>query len=135
MPRPRPTPLLITAVAMQLAAVLVYAINACTSTSARHRRGRSAPGPAAPPGDKLEVDKSFVDGIGGPGEEAVIATAMIQITDGLHVPAVAEGVETAEQADTLHRLGYRFAQGYHFSRPLAPEQVAEHLAAVTPATG
>jgi EAL domain-containing protein (putative c-di-GMP-specific phosphodiesterase class I) len=86
------------------------------------------------PADTLKVDKSFVDGIGGTGEETVIATAMIQITDGLHLQAVAEGVETAEQATTLHRLGYRFAQGYHFSRPLSPEQVGEHLAAVMPAT-
>jgi diguanylate cyclase (GGDEF)-like protein len=86
------------------------------------------------PADVLKVDKSFVDGIGGAGEEAVIATAMIQITDGLHLQAVAEGVETAEQAETLHRLGYRFAQGYHFSRPLSTDQVGERLAAVTPAT-
>jgi diguanylate cyclase (GGDEF)-like protein len=82
------------------------------------------------PADTLKVDKSFVDGIGGRSEEAVIATAMIQITNGLHLQAVAEGVETAEQAETLHRLGYRFAQGYHFSRPLTPEQVRERLDAV-----
>jgi EAL domain-containing protein (putative c-di-GMP-specific phosphodiesterase class I) len=81
------------------------------------------------PTDILKVDKSFIDGIGGPSEEAVIATAMIQITDGLHLQAIAEGVETAEQAETLYRLGYRFAQGYHFSRPLTPEQVNEHLTA------
>jgi diguanylate cyclase (GGDEF)-like protein len=81
------------------------------------------------PADTLKVDKSFVDGIGGSSEEAVIATAMIQITGGLHLQAVAEGVETAEQAQTLHRLGYRFAQGYHFSRPLGPEQVRERLEA------
>ena len=79
------------------------------------------------PADTLKVDKSFVDGIGGSSEEAVIATAMIQITDGLHLQAIAEGVETAEQADTLYRLGYRFAQGYHFSRPLSPGQVREQL--------
>ncbi|MGX6608384.1 putative bifunctional diguanylate cyclase/phosphodiesterase [Micromonosporaceae bacterium Da 78-11] len=85
------------------------------------------------PADTLKVDKSFVDGIGGSSEEAVIATAMIQITDGLHLQAVAEGVETADQADTLYRLGYRFAQGYHFSRPLAPGQVAEQLAATVAA--
>jgi EAL domain-containing protein (putative c-di-GMP-specific phosphodiesterase class I) len=79
------------------------------------------------PTDTLKVDKSFVDGIGGRSEEAVIATAMIQITDGLHLQAIAEGVETAEQAETLYRLGYRFAQGYHFSRPLSREQVGERL--------
>jgi EAL domain-containing protein (putative c-di-GMP-specific phosphodiesterase class I) len=79
------------------------------------------------PADTLKVDKSFVDDIVGATEEAVIATALIQIADGLHLQAVAEGVETAEQAETLHRLGYRFAQGYHFSRPLTAEQVREHL--------
>ena len=84
------------------------------------------------PADTLKVDKSFVDGIGGRSEEAVIATAMIQITNGLHLQAIAEGVETAEQAETLYRLGYRFAQGYHFSRPLSPEQVSERLAAARP---
>jgi diguanylate cyclase (GGDEF)-like protein len=81
------------------------------------------------PVDILKVDKSFVDGISGRSEEAVIATAMIQITNGLHLQAIAEGVETAEQAETLHRLGYRFAQGYHFSRPLTPEQVNQQLTA------
>jgi diguanylate cyclase (GGDEF)-like protein len=79
------------------------------------------------PADTLKVDKSFVDDIGGATEEAVIATAMIQITNGLHLQAVAEGVETAEQAATLHSLGYRFAQGYHFSRPLTAEQVRDQL--------
>jgi diguanylate cyclase (GGDEF)-like protein len=79
------------------------------------------------PADTLKVDKSFVDGIGGASEEAVIATAMIQITDGLHLQAIAEGVETAAQAETLYLLGYRFAQGYHFSRPLSPAQVHEQL--------
>jgi EAL domain-containing protein (putative c-di-GMP-specific phosphodiesterase class I) len=79
------------------------------------------------PVDILKVDKSFVDGIGGSSEEAVIATAMIQITRGLHLQAVAEGVETAAQAETLHRLGYRFAQGYHFARPLPPAAIEAQL--------
>ena len=79
------------------------------------------------PADILKVDKSFVRGIGEASEEAVIAIAMIQITNGLHMQAIAEGVETPEQAATLHGLGYRFAQGYHFSRPLSAEQVHEHL--------
>ncbi|WP_250033464.1 putative bifunctional diguanylate cyclase/phosphodiesterase [Paractinoplanes maris] len=80
------------------------------------------------PADTLKVDKSFVAGIGGRSEEAVIASAMIQITEGLHLQAVAEGVETAAQAGLLHELGYRFAQGYHFSRPLPPAEVRSHLA-------
>jgi len=74
------------------------------------------------------VDKSFIADIGGSSEEAVIASALIQITQGLHLRAVAEGVETDAQAGLLHDLGYRFAQGYHFSRPLPPAEVRSHLA-------
>jgi EAL domain-containing protein (putative c-di-GMP-specific phosphodiesterase class I) len=71
------------------------------------------------PVDVLKVDKSFVDNITMAGRHAVIATALIQIADGLGLTAVAEGVETAEQAAELHRMGYRLAQGYHFGRPAA----------------
>jgi len=80
------------------------------------------------PAGTVKVDKSFIDGIGGHSAEAVIATALLQIAQGLHLNAVAEGVETEAQATTLHRLGYRLAQGYHFSRPLPSEQIHHHLA-------
>ena len=71
------------------------------------------------PVDVLKVDKSFVDNLTMAGRHAVIATALIQVSNGLGLSAVAEGVETAEQAAELHRLGYQFAQGYHFGRPVA----------------
>jgi diguanylate cyclase (GGDEF)-like protein len=71
------------------------------------------------PVDILKVDKSFVDRITEAGRHAVIAEALIQVSAGLGLAAVAEGVETAEQAEALHRLGYRLLQGYHFGRPVA----------------
>ncbi|MEU7904713.1 bifunctional diguanylate cyclase/phosphodiesterase [Actinoplanes sp. NPDC049118] len=71
------------------------------------------------PVDVLKVDKSFVDNITMAGRHAVIATALIQVSTGLGLTAIAEGVETAEQAAELHRLGYRLAQGYHFGKPSA----------------
>ena len=71
------------------------------------------------PADVLKVDKSFVDNITKAGRHAVIATALIQVAHGLGLTAVAEGVETEEQAAELHRLGYRLAQGYHFGMPAA----------------
>ncbi|MEV4640637.1 bifunctional diguanylate cyclase/phosphodiesterase [Actinoplanes sp. NPDC049548] len=71
------------------------------------------------PVDVLKVDKSFVDNITMAGRHAVIATALIQVANGLGLTAVAEGVETSEQAAELERLGYRLAQGYHFGRPAA----------------
>jgi diguanylate cyclase (GGDEF)-like protein len=71
------------------------------------------------PVDILKVDKSFVDDITGAGEHRVIAEALIHVCQGLGLSAVAEGVETAEQAEVLYRLGYRLLQGYHFGRPAA----------------
>jgi EAL domain-containing protein (putative c-di-GMP-specific phosphodiesterase class I) len=70
------------------------------------------------PVDILKVDKSFVDHITMAGRHAVIATALIDLCAGLNLVAVAEGVENAAQAEALHRLGYRYAQGYHFGRPV-----------------
>jgi diguanylate cyclase (GGDEF)-like protein len=65
----------------------------------------------------LKVDKSFVENVTLAGRHAVIATSLIQVANGLGLVAVAEGVETQEQADELYRIGYRRAQGYHFGRP------------------
>ncbi|AGZ43448.1 putative signaling protein [Actinoplanes friuliensis DSM 7358] len=83
------------------------------------------------PVDVIKVDKSFVDNITMAGRHAVIATALIQVANGLGLRAVAEGVETAEQAAELHRLGYRLAQGYHFGRPVAQPDFSANAVVVT----
>jgi predicted signal transduction protein with EAL and GGDEF domain len=70
------------------------------------------------PVDVLKIDKSFVDEITEPGRRAVVVDALIHVCTGLELRAVAEGVETAEQADYLRELGYQYAQGYHFGRPV-----------------
>ncbi|WP_312034437.1 bifunctional diguanylate cyclase/phosphodiesterase [Actinoplanes sp. TBRC 11911] len=76
------------------------------------------------PVDILKVDKSFVDRITEAGRHAVIAEALIQVSAGLGLDAVAEGVETAAQAEALSRRGYRLLQGYHFGRPVADPDFA-----------
>ncbi|GIE34404.1 hypothetical protein Ait01nite_074490 [Actinoplanes italicus] len=79
------------------------------------------------PVDVIKVDKSFVDEITEPGRRAVIVDALIHVCRGLDLRAVAEGVETAEQADYLRDLGYQYAQGYHFGRP-APDPITAEVA-------
>ena len=88
------------------------------------------------PVDILKVDKSFIDGIVAGTQQTVVASALIQIAEGMHLQAIAEGVETAAQAARLHDLGYRYAQGYHFARPMPPAALADLLAtaATTAAT-
>ncbi|MEV0900851.1 bifunctional diguanylate cyclase/phosphodiesterase [Actinoplanes sp. NPDC049802] len=82
------------------------------------------------PVDVLKVDKSFVDEIIEPGRRAVIVDALIHVCEGLDLHAVAEGVETAEQADYLRDLGYRYAQGYHFGRPVPDPLTPKAVTAV-----
>ncbi|WP_097321461.1 putative bifunctional diguanylate cyclase/phosphodiesterase [Paractinoplanes atraurantiacus] len=76
------------------------------------------------PVDILKVDKSFVDNITEAGRSTVIAEALIQVSRGLGLAAVAEGVETAAQAEALQRLGYSLLQGYYFGRPVADPNFA-----------
>ncbi|WP_203751515.1 putative bifunctional diguanylate cyclase/phosphodiesterase [Actinoplanes cyaneus] len=82
------------------------------------------------PVDVLKVDKSFVDRVTEAGRHAVIARALIQVSDGLGLTAVAEGVETREQVEALYALGYRLLQGYHFGRPEAAPDFRPRVHAV-----
>ncbi|MEV6596093.1 bifunctional diguanylate cyclase/phosphodiesterase [Actinoplanes sp. NPDC051346] len=75
----------------------------------------------------LKVDKSFVDGVTTASPEAVIVESLIGITAGLRIQAVAEGVETADQAHRLHQAGYRYAQGFHFARPMSGDDIGALL--------
>jgi EAL domain-containing protein (putative c-di-GMP-specific phosphodiesterase class I) len=50
--------------------------------------------------------------------------AIVAMAHALGFSVVAEGVETEEQLEALHRLGVRLAQGYLFSPPV-PARVAD----------
>lgn len=67
----------------------------------------------------LKLDRSFVESITTVSRQAAVARAVIEMATALQLDAVAEGIETAEQADMLRDLSYRYGQGYLFSRPLA----------------
>jgi predicted signal transduction protein with EAL and GGDEF domain len=81
---------------------------------------------ASCPVDQIKLDRSFVP---GPGP-AAIALAVLQLAKAFGVEAVAEGVETAAQADKLTSLGYERAQGFHFARPMPAGQLAATFASL-----
>jgi EAL domain-containing protein (putative c-di-GMP-specific phosphodiesterase class I) len=67
--------------------------------------------------DAVKIDRSFIAGIGEPGHDLSIVRAVLSMAQEMDIEVVAEGVETAEQADLLRELGCPLAQGFLFGRP------------------
>ncbi|GAA2590746.1 hypothetical protein GCM10010399_21240 [Dactylosporangium fulvum] len=86
------------------------------------------------PVDILKIDRSFVptDTAASGGDHA-FTRAVLQLGSSRDLPAIAEGIETAEQAELLHRLGCRLGQGYHFARPGPADQVEAAFRRLNPA--
>jgi len=80
------------------------------------------------PLDTLKIDRSFISGAVDGSEGMEIARTIMPMAKNLRLDVVAEGVETIEQVGLLRRLQCKYAQGYYFSKPLAPEEVPPLLA-------
>ena len=72
------------------------------------------------PIDALKLDMSFVRSAFGKTRDVRMIELIIDIADYLHVPVVAEGVETEEQYLVLKAMGCDLVQGYYFSKPVPP---------------
>ena len=79
------------------------------------------------PVDEIKVDRSFVSGLGGSAEDAAIVTGVVGLAHALGLSSVAEGVETAQQAELLKVMGCGLAQGYHWTPPLPAPDLARWL--------
>lgn len=83
------------------------------------------------PVQRLKIDKRFIADAGTKSANALIARTVIGLAQGLRLESVAEGVETAAQAEYLKALGCDIAQGYWIARPLDVDAAIDWLAAVT----
>ncbi|MGH8888170.1 MAG: putative bifunctional diguanylate cyclase/phosphodiesterase [Acidothermaceae bacterium] len=70
------------------------------------------------PMDIIKIAKTFTDDISGNEEKSPFIRAMIELGEALGLVTLAEGIETAQQARELERLGCQLGQGYHFARPV-----------------
>lgn len=74
------------------------------------------------PLDVIKIDKSLVTGIEHEKDGAMIAQAIIALSQSLRKTVIAEGVENQAQFDFLSAQGCDEFQGYLFARPLSEAQ-------------
>jgi diguanylate cyclase (GGDEF)-like protein len=89
--------------------------------------------------DVLALDRAFMPGLEHNSEDRAIVRHTAALAHDLGCVALAEGVESAAQAEILADLGVDLGQGFHLGRPESAEDFTAHLASVahddTPAEG
>lgn len=68
--------------------------------------------------DIIKIDRSFIEGLDQDPENQIIVSSMITLAHNLGLQALAEGVETEQQLQTLREHGCRYMQGFYWSHPL-----------------
>jgi diguanylate cyclase (GGDEF)-like protein len=79
------------------------------------------------PFDLIKIDKSFIDMIGAGGSSENICRTIIKMAHELGKKAIAEGVESREQADFLIENSCDFVQGFFYSHPLPQQEFLEFV--------
>ncbi len=67
--------------------------------------------------DQIKLDQSFVKALDRPRGVAMVGV-IVAMARALDCDLIAEGVETREQREVLHRLGCRYAQGWLVGKPV-----------------
>ena len=79
------------------------------------------------PATEIKIDQSFVRNMQVSNSDRVVVEKTVEIGHELGMKVVAEGVETMEQLQFLRNIGCDRAQGYYFSKPLAPKALLTWL--------
>lgn len=79
--------------------------------------------------DRLKLDRSVVAPIVESDRHRRVLKSILDISDALEIPAVAEGVETEAHARMLAELGAAYLQGFHIGMPQPAADIAARLEA------
>jgi len=67
--------------------------------------------------DIIKLDGSLTRGVDVDPARRALASALVTFTTTVGATLIAEGIETANELDTLQQLNVHWAQGYHLGRP------------------
>ena len=84
------------------------------------------------PIDTIKIDRSFVMEADISPHHRVLIEATVLVAKSLAMYTVAEGIETLEQKALVCQLGCDDGQGYLFSKPLSPSDLAKWLTVSLP---
>lgn len=79
------------------------------------------------PLDAIKIDRTFIRDISDPGEDKILAKAIVAMGRTLGLTVVAQGVETEEQVKFLRDNACDELQGFYFNKPLPAEEFATLL--------
>jgi diguanylate cyclase (GGDEF)-like protein/PAS domain S-box-containing protein len=81
----------------------------------------------------LKIDRAFVSGIGTSLPARQLVQAMVNLSHGLGMSVVAEGIEQQIEADVLRHMNADIGQGFFFSHPIDVAALRGLLTADVPA--
>jgi diguanylate cyclase (GGDEF)-like protein len=79
------------------------------------------------PFDTLKIAKNFIADMLTDTRAESCVMAMMWLSHGLGIQMIADGVENAEVAARLAKMGCHFAQGFHYAHPVPAAEVADLL--------
>ena len=79
------------------------------------------------PIDVLKLDMVFIRSVFRENGNLRMLKVIVEIAETLSVPMIAEGVEKAEQLNTLREMGCAMVQGYYFSPPLPAAEFEKYV--------
>ncbi len=77
--------------------------------------------------DKLKIDRSFIHDLMTDRQDRSIVKAILQMARSLRIKTVAEGIESAEVAQQLAKLGCQMGQGFWYGKPMPANEFMRWL--------
>jgi EAL domain-containing protein (putative c-di-GMP-specific phosphodiesterase class I) len=77
--------------------------------------------------DSVKIDRALTATVATDSVARSTAGALIDVSHGMDLTVVAEGVETAQQLDDVRSLGADRAQGFHLGHPMSGAALVSFL--------